>query len=237
MNWRDSCRHSKGRSSLTSSSNSLISMRTAKSTWVSFANTFEVKFELLQAADFDGLNERLRKVAGWGKDDVEYINMVDNNRVFFECLLEQVFLSLFKFGLSDFPSPSGVGWEEQGGSWGQNLGRGSCAQVGFLKLIHQFGFCANIANSLMTNNRRVHKALTWAAPRWRLIIPQQPLFRLDSFFPLYYETKVFACRGLIHSHCWSTIFDLQTRPSLFSSHGSYSRPGLQLNNQSTHQRI
>ena len=30
-------------------------------------------------------------MAGWGEEDAEYINMVDNNRVFFECLLEQVF--------------------------------------------------------------------------------------------------------------------------------------------------
>merc|ERR1711971_1088135 len=35
----------------------------------------------IDAADFEGLNERLRKVAGWGEDDQEYINMVDNNRV------------------------------------------------------------------------------------------------------------------------------------------------------------
>jgi len=55
----------------------------------------------IDAADFDGLNERLRKVAGWGKDDVEYINMVDNNRVFFECLLEQVLAERNKEGLED----------------------------------------------------------------------------------------------------------------------------------------
>ena len=29
-------------------------------------------------------------LVGWGEEDAEYINMVDNNRVFFECLLEQV---------------------------------------------------------------------------------------------------------------------------------------------------
>merc|ERR1711997_1287780 len=49
----------------------------------------------IDAADFDGLNERL------GKDDVEYINMVDNNRVFFECLLEQVLAERNKEGLED----------------------------------------------------------------------------------------------------------------------------------------
>lgn len=41
--------------------------------------------------DFTGLNERLRGVAGWELDDPEYLAMVDNNRVFFECLLEQAF--------------------------------------------------------------------------------------------------------------------------------------------------
>lgn len=40
--------------------------------------------------DFDGLNERLRKVGGWDLDDPDYLAMVDNNRVFLECLLEQV---------------------------------------------------------------------------------------------------------------------------------------------------
>merc|ERR1711874_967838 len=44
----------------------------------------------IDASDFAGLNERLRKVANWSTEDTEYINMVDNNRVFFECLLEQV---------------------------------------------------------------------------------------------------------------------------------------------------
>ena len=43
-----------------------------------------------QAADFEGLNERLRMVAGWELDDPEFLAVCDNNRVFFECLLEQV---------------------------------------------------------------------------------------------------------------------------------------------------
>merc|ERR1712051_1085028 len=55
----------------------------------------------IDAADFEGLNERLRKVAGWGEDDQEYINMVDNNRVFFECLLEQVLAERNKEGLEE----------------------------------------------------------------------------------------------------------------------------------------
>merc|ERR1711962_713365 len=41
---------------------------------------------VIDASDFEGLNERLRKVAGW---DQEYLAMVDNNRVFLECLLDQ----------------------------------------------------------------------------------------------------------------------------------------------------
>jgi len=60
----------------------------------------------IDAADFEGLNERLRKVAGWGEDDQEYINMVDNNRVFFECLLEQVLAERNKEGLEE------RSWEE-----------------------------------------------------------------------------------------------------------------------------
>lgn len=47
-----------------------------------------------QAKDFDGLNERLRKVANWETDDPDYLSLVDNNRVFFECLLEQVGLAM-----------------------------------------------------------------------------------------------------------------------------------------------
>merc|ERR1712184_208149 len=55
----------------------------------------------IDAADFAGLNERLRKVAGWGEEGQEYINMVDNNRVFFECLLEQVLAERNKEGLEE----------------------------------------------------------------------------------------------------------------------------------------
>jgi len=55
----------------------------------------------IDAADFAGLNERLRMVAGWGEEDSEYINMVDNNRVFFECLLEQVLAERNKEGLEE----------------------------------------------------------------------------------------------------------------------------------------
>ena len=43
-----------------------------------------------QADDLPDLNERLRAVAGWGTSDPTYLTMVDNNRVFLECLLDQV---------------------------------------------------------------------------------------------------------------------------------------------------
>merc|ERR1712066_9595 len=55
----------------------------------------------IDASDFAGLNERLRKVANWSTEDTEYINMVDNNRVFFECLLEQVLAERNKEGLEE----------------------------------------------------------------------------------------------------------------------------------------
>lgn len=45
---------------------------------------------IINAKDFSGLNERLRLIAGWGTDSPEYLSMVDNNRVFLECLLDQV---------------------------------------------------------------------------------------------------------------------------------------------------
>eukprot|EP00092_Neocalanus_flemingeri_P023748 GFUD01025760.1.p1 GENE.GFUD01025760.1~~GFUD01025760.1.p1 ORF type:complete len:255 (+),score=68.37 GFUD01025760.1:191-955(+) len=40
--------------------------------------------------DMDGMNERLRSVAGWSVDDPQYLSLMDNNRVFMECLLDQV---------------------------------------------------------------------------------------------------------------------------------------------------
>jgi len=40
--------------------------------------------------DMDGMNERLRNISGWSKDDPQYLSVVDNNRVFMECLLDQV---------------------------------------------------------------------------------------------------------------------------------------------------
>jgi len=40
--------------------------------------------------DLDLLNERLRKVSGWSQTDPNFLAVVDNNRVFMECLLDQV---------------------------------------------------------------------------------------------------------------------------------------------------
>jgi len=45
---------------------------------------------VIDVNDFGALNERLRTVAGWTNEQEKYIQLVDNNRVFFECLLEQV---------------------------------------------------------------------------------------------------------------------------------------------------
>jgi len=44
---------------------------------------------VINADDFTGLNETLRQLAGWQKDDPKFIAMVDNHRVFLECLLDQ----------------------------------------------------------------------------------------------------------------------------------------------------
>jgi len=42
------------------------------------------------AEDVVGLNERLRELSGWSQTDKNYLAVADNNRVFFECLLDQV---------------------------------------------------------------------------------------------------------------------------------------------------
>jgi len=44
----------------------------------------------LDKEDLAALNERLRGIAGWSNDDPQYLSLVDNNRVFMECLLDQV---------------------------------------------------------------------------------------------------------------------------------------------------
>ena len=36
------------------------------------------------------LNELLRNIAGWQKDDPRYLSIIDNNSAFLECMLEQV---------------------------------------------------------------------------------------------------------------------------------------------------
>ena len=43
-----------------------------------------------QEEDIETVNELFRTIAGWEKDDLNYISMLDNNRVFLECLLRQV---------------------------------------------------------------------------------------------------------------------------------------------------
>ena len=50
----------------------------------------------------------MRKVANWSTEDTEYINMVDNNRVFFECLLEQVLAQGWNLSTSHL-DPTGLG--------------------------------------------------------------------------------------------------------------------------------
>ena len=51
---------------------------------------FIENLSLPQASDLPSLNERLRMVAGWSVTDPNYLTMVDNNRVFLECLIDQV---------------------------------------------------------------------------------------------------------------------------------------------------
>merc|ERR1711862_433934 len=56
---------------------------------------------VIDSKDFAGLNERLRKVAGWDLDDPQYLAVCDNNRVFFECLLEQAYAERNTEGLEE----------------------------------------------------------------------------------------------------------------------------------------
>merc|ERR1712126_727918 len=58
---------------------------------------------VIDSKDFAGLNERLRKVAGWDLDDPQYLAVCDNNRVFFECLLEQAYAERNTEGLETGP--------------------------------------------------------------------------------------------------------------------------------------
>lgn len=45
---------------------------------------------VIEIDDFEGLNERLRQIAGWSHESKEFKLMVDNFSVLFECLLDQV---------------------------------------------------------------------------------------------------------------------------------------------------
>ena len=127
----------------------------------------------------------MRKVANWSTEDTEYINMVDNNRVFFECLLEQVLAQGWNLTTSHLPPQvlaerNKEGLEER--SWAEALAP---------RLTSYFP-----ANALTTgNNRPVHKTLTRGPGQG------EPTFRPDLFFPVYYETKVFPGPALIHCHC------------------------------------
>jgi len=44
----------------------------------------------LSEEDLDFLDELLRNIAGWEKNDPRFLSIVDNNRAFLECMLEQV---------------------------------------------------------------------------------------------------------------------------------------------------
>merc|ERR1739846_182885 len=57
----------------------------------------------IDAADFEGLNERLRKVAGWGEDDQEYINMVVNSVSLSSWLHMWARMCKGSAGIDDFP--------------------------------------------------------------------------------------------------------------------------------------
>jgi len=50
---------------------------------------------VIDEKDFMILNETLRKLAGWDVNSDEYNRLVDNNSVFFECLLDQVKVEQF----------------------------------------------------------------------------------------------------------------------------------------------
>ena len=51
------------------------------------------------------LDEQLRTIAGWSKDDLQLHSIVDNNRAFLECMLEQV-------QIERSPSNENMTWEE-----------------------------------------------------------------------------------------------------------------------------
>ena len=56
-----------------------------------FKKFFDVNNDgIVDALDFTKLNERLRIMAGWGKNSEEYMTLADTNSVFLECLLDQV---------------------------------------------------------------------------------------------------------------------------------------------------
>lgn len=55
-----------------------------------FQSLDQTKNGYIDKEDMDTLDEHLRNIAGWQKDDPRFLSIVDNNRAFLECMLEQV---------------------------------------------------------------------------------------------------------------------------------------------------
>ena len=70
-------------------------------------------------------------MAGWELDDPEFLAVCDNNRVFFECLLEQVwtFVAFEAAELMVLTSRPGQVREEHRGPREQDMGGGSGSKV------------------------------------------------------------------------------------------------------------
>jgi len=60
---------------------------------------------LIDKDDLEYLDELLRNIAGWEKDDPNFLSLVDNNRAFLECMLEQV-------KRENQPGNENITWEE-----------------------------------------------------------------------------------------------------------------------------
>jgi len=60
---------------------------------------------IIDAEDMSFLDELLRNIAGWDKTDPRFLSIVDNNRAFLECMLEQV-------NMERAPVKEDMTWEE-----------------------------------------------------------------------------------------------------------------------------
>merc|ERR1712079_183703 len=60
---------------------------------------------IIDAEDMSFLDELLRNIAGWDNSDPRFLSIVDNNRAFLECMLEQV-------NMERAPVKEDVTWEE-----------------------------------------------------------------------------------------------------------------------------